>query len=67
MFKRVKYVPLASFWCFNSKLLTYFTPCFSVSIVNFEQLNGGREQCKAMDRHTLKSFVVLCICRQAKK
>ena len=53
MFKRVKYVPLASFWCFNSKLLTYFTPCFSVSIVNFEQLNGGSEQCKAMDRHTL--------------
>ena len=24
-----------------SLLLTYFTPCFSVSIVNFEQVNAG--------------------------
>ena len=31
---------LASFWCLYCSLLTYFTPCSSVSIVNFEQVNN---------------------------
>ena len=26
-----------SFWCFDYKLWTYFTPCSGVSILNFEQ------------------------------
>ena len=32
---------LASFWCLYCELWTYFTPCFSVSIVNFEHGNAG--------------------------
>ena len=32
---------MASFWCLYCKLWTYFTPCYSVSIVNFEQVNVG--------------------------
>ena len=31
----------ASFWCLYCYLRTYFTPCSSVSIVNFEQVNAG--------------------------
>ena len=30
-----------SVWCFYYQLWTYFTPCTSVSIVNFEQVNAG--------------------------
>ena len=33
--------PVALFWCVYCSLLTYFTPCSSVSIVNFEQVNAG--------------------------
>ena len=32
---------MASLWCLYSQLWTYFTPCSSVSIVNFEQVNAG--------------------------
>ena len=32
--------PFTSFWCFYCKLWTYFTPCSSVSIVNFEHVNA---------------------------
>ena len=32
---------LASFRYLYCQLWTYFTPCSSVSIVNFEQINGG--------------------------
>ena len=31
--------PMASFWCLYCQLWTYFTPCSSVSIVNFEHVN----------------------------
>ena len=34
---------LASFWYLYCYLLTYFTPCSSVYIVNFEQVNAGWE------------------------
>ena len=34
-------LPLASFWCLYCKLWTYFIPCSSVFIVNFEQVNAG--------------------------
>ena len=30
----------ASFWCLYCQLWTYFTPCSTVSIVNFEQVNA---------------------------
>ena len=32
---------LSSFWCLYCQLGTYFTPFFSVSIVNFDQVNAG--------------------------
>ena len=32
---------MASFWCIYYKLSTYFTPCFSVSIVNLEHIKAG--------------------------
>ena len=34
-------MPLASLWCLYFELRTYFTPCLSVSGVNFEHLNAG--------------------------
>ena len=33
--------PMASFWCLYCKLSTYFTPFFSVSMVNFEHVIAG--------------------------
>ena len=33
--------PLTSFWCLYCQLWTYFTPCFSALILNFEQVNAG--------------------------
>ena len=38
--KDTRTMQMASFWRFY-KLWTYFTPCYSVSIVNFEQVNAG--------------------------
>ena len=35
--KDTKTTPMALFWCL-CYLLTYFTPCSSVSIVNFEHV-----------------------------
>ena len=40
--KDIKTTPMASFWCLYCKLWTYFTPCSSVSMVNFEHVNAGR-------------------------
>ena len=34
------FVRPASFWCLYCQLWTYFTPCSSVSIVNFEHVNA---------------------------
>ena len=31
------------FWCFYYELSTYFIPCSSASIVNFERVNAGWE------------------------
>ena len=36
--KNTKTTPMASFWCFYWELWTYFTPCSSVFIVNFENV-----------------------------
>ena len=33
-----------SFWCFYCKLWAYFTPCSSVFIGNFEQVNASWEK-----------------------
>ena len=33
--------PSALFWCLYCYLWTYFTPCSSVSIVNFERVIAG--------------------------
>ena len=38
--KDTRTTPLASFWCICCLLWTYFTPCSSVSIVNFECVNA---------------------------
>ena len=34
-------LPLALFWCLYCQLSTYFTPCSSVSIVNFGHVIAG--------------------------
>ena len=39
--KDTRTTPLAAFWCLSCQIWTYFTPCSSVSIVNFEQANAG--------------------------
>ena len=41
LFERVWPFCVTSFWCLYYQLWTYFTPCSSVSIVNFEQVNAG--------------------------
>ena len=41
--KDTRTTSLASFWCLCCLLWTYFTPCSSVSIVNFEQVNADWE------------------------
>ena len=37
--KDTRTTPLASFWCLSCQLWIYFTPCSSVSNVNFEHVN----------------------------
>ena len=39
--KDTRTTPMAFFWCLYCQLWTYFTPCSSASIVNFEQENAG--------------------------
>ena len=39
--KDARMTPLALFWYLYCYLWTYFTPCFSVSIVNFEHVRAG--------------------------
>ena len=39
--KDTRTTSMTSFWCFYCELWTYSTPCSSVSIVNFEQVNAG--------------------------
>ena len=41
--KDTKTTPVASFWCHFCYLRTYFIPCSSVSIVNFEHVIDGWE------------------------
>ena len=38
--KDTRTTPVASFWCLYCLLWTYFTPCSTVFIVDFEQLNA---------------------------
>ena len=49
----------ALFWCLYCLLWTYFTPCSSVSIVNFEQVNAGWG--KTFRRHPGKKICQLSI------
>ena len=42
--KNTKMTSMMSFWCFYCSLRTYFTPFFSVSIVDFEQVNVSWER-----------------------
>ena len=46
--KDTRTTSLVSFWCLYCYLWTYFTPCSSASIVNFEQVNASwvPENCK---------------------
>ena len=39
--KDTRLTSMVSFWCRYCERRTYFTPCSSVSIVNFEQVNAG--------------------------
>ena len=39
--KTPQQTPLAPFWCLHCYFPTYFTPCSSASVVNFEQVNAG--------------------------
>ena len=39
--KDTRTTPMAFFWCLYCQFWTYFTPCSSASIVNFEQENAG--------------------------
>ena len=39
--KHTRTTPFGSFWFLYCQLKTYFTPCSSVSIVNFDQVNAG--------------------------
>ena len=41
--KETRTTPMALFWCLYCYLWTYFTPCSSVSIVNFEHVNADWE------------------------
>ena len=41
--KDTRTTPLTSFWCLYFLNWTYFTPCSSVSIVNFEHVIGDWE------------------------
>ena len=37
--------PLVSFWCLSTQLWTYFTPCSSVAVVNFEHVDADCDKC----------------------
>ena len=37
--KNIRMSSLTSFWCFYRLLRPYFTPFFSTSVVNYEQVN----------------------------
>ena len=39
--KDTRTTPMKSFWCLYCYLWRYFTPCSSVSIVDFEHVNDG--------------------------
>ena len=40
--KDIRTTPLMSFCCFYCYLWTFFTPCSSISVVRFVQVNAGR-------------------------
>ena len=35
---------MKSIFCYKFSYITYFTPCSSASVVNFEQVNGDWDQ-----------------------
>ena len=60
--KDTRTTPLASWWCLYSYLWTYFTPCSSVSIVNFEQVNDSWERQGLIANPNKPMFSFLCQC-----
>ena len=63
--------PLASFWCLYCYLWTYFTPCSSVSIVNFEHVIAGWVGNKIIrsvhgTHHVLRNFSIINIYKNQK-
>ena len=54
--KGTRTTPLASFWCFIVNFVwTYFTPCSSVSFVNFEQVNANWVACKIVHAFSINA------------
>ena len=53
--KDTRTMPLASFWYLYCSLWTYFYPCSTVSIVNFEQVNAGWGNWLALWVHLLNN------------
>ena len=49
-------MPLASFWYLHCSLWTYFTPCSSVSIVNFKHVIAGWDAVTAFRPKDFKVF-----------
>ena len=56
--KDIRTTLLASFWCLYCYLWTYFTPCSSVSFVDFEQINADWE-CSYEKCHLSKKLDVI--------
>ena len=42
--KGTRMTSMTLFWCTYYQLLTYFTPCSSVSTVDFQQINAAQER-----------------------
>ena len=48
---------LASFWCLYCQLRAYFTPCSTVSIVNFEHVIAGWDTFLKLTMETSKQWI----------
>ena len=69
--KDTRTTPFASLWCLYCKLCWYFTPCSSVSVVTFEQVNADWELCEyfwnwffKLNQNTIK-YIIFFILFQA--
>ena len=57
--KDTRTTPFASFWFLYCSLWTYFTPCSSISIVNFQQVNAGWGLCRSRKKCYFHSLCYL--------